>query len=110
MSLRVILLAGAEQDLRELRTYIVRNFGKEVWQASYGRIKEAVSNITSFPLVGAIPPELEKLQLVQYRQVLAGMNRIIYEVRQDIVYIHIICYSRKDMVSLLNRRLMQVPD
>jgi hypothetical protein len=36
------------------------------------------------------------------------MNRIVYEVRQDIVYIHIVCDTRKDMKSLLTRRLMRI--
>ena len=107
MSLQVVFLATADQDLRELRAYIVRNFGKEVWLVSYGRIKEVVNNIASFPLEGAIPPELEKLQLAQYRQVMAGTNRIVYELRGDVVYIHIVCDTRRDLAGLLNRRLIR---
>lgn len=107
MSLRVVFLKSAEQDLRELRTYLIRNFGKDAWQASYTGIKGAVSAIRDFPLSGNVPEELEKLNLTQYRQVLSGMNRIIYEVRQETIYIHIVCDTRKDMKTQLARRLLR---
>jgi toxin ParE1/3/4 len=35
------------------------------------------------------------------------MNRIIYEVRQDILYIHIIVDARRDLKTLLIRRLLR---
>ena len=108
MSAQVVFLKSAEHDLKELRGYIVRNFGKDAWQASYAKIKDAVNTIGTFPLGGNIPEELERLNLTQYRQVVAGMNRIIYEVRQEIIYIHIVCDTRKDMKSLLTRRLVRI--
>lgn len=36
------------------------------------------------------------------------MNRIIYEVRQDAIYIHIIVDTRRDFNALLTRRLLRV--
>ena len=103
-----MFLKSAELDLKELTGYIVRNFGKDAWQASYAKIKDAVNTIGTFPLGGNVPEELERLNLTQYRQVIAGMNRIIYEVRQEITYIHIVCDTRKDMKSLLTKRLLRI--
>lgn len=108
MKLRIVFLKSAERDLRELRVYIIKNFGKDAWQTSYAGIKDAVSAIRNFPVGGRIPEELEKLNLMQYRQVLSGMNRIIYEVRQETVYVHIVCDTRRDMKTLLARRLLRV--
>jgi plasmid stabilization system protein ParE len=107
MSFRVIFLESAELDLKELKRYIVKNFGKTTWQASYGEIKGAVNHLKVFPHEGGVPYELERLGLAQFRHVLSGMNRIIYEIRQEIVYIHIVCDSRKEMKSLLTRRLLR---
>jgi len=39
--------------------------------------------------------------------VLVGMNRIIYEVRGDILYIHIVCDARRDLRALLLRRMLR---
>lgn len=108
MTFHVVFLKSAEQDLKELKSYMVKNFGKDTGQASYTRIKDSVNTIKTFPLSGNVPEELERLNLTQYRQVVSGMNRIVYEVRQEIIYIHIVCDTRKDMKSLLTRRLLRI--
>ena len=105
--MRVVLLASAELDLKELRRYIRQNFSQETWQKTYGQLKETIRNLASFPYFGSIAPELETLNLSQYRQALSGMNRVIYEVRQDAVYIHIIVDSRRDLKSFLMHRLVR---
>jgi len=109
MSVRVVFLQSAEQDIRELRSYLIRHFGKDLWQASYGKIRESVETLKAFPVCGTLPAELESLHLTQYRQLVSGLNRIIYELRQDILYIHVICDTRRDMGALLTRRLLRAP-
>jgi toxin ParE1/3/4 len=108
MSLSVVFLKSAEQDLKELKIYLVRNFGQASWQGSYKAIKKSVGMLQTFPLKGKIPDELENLNLTQYRQIISGMNRIICEVRQETVFIHIVCDTRKDMQLLLTKRLLRV--
>ncbi|NMM14175.1 MAG: type II toxin-antitoxin system RelE/ParE family toxin [Rhodoferax sp.] len=105
--MKIVILASAEYDLKELRSYIIKNFSHDTWQKTYGKLKESIRNLASFPYLGSIPEELETLNLSQYRQILSGMNRIIYETRQDTVYIHIIVDSRRDMKSFLMRRLVR---
>jgi plasmid stabilization system protein ParE len=105
--MKVVFLASAEHDLKELRSYIVKNFSQDTWQKTYGKLKESIRNLASFPHLGSIPEELETLNLSQYRQILSGMNRIIYETRQDTVYIHIIVDTRRDMKAFLMRRLVR---
>jgi toxin ParE1/3/4 len=107
MSFKIIILESAEHDLKELRSYIVKDFSQETWQKTFGRIKEAIRNLKTFPYAGSIPEEFEKINLSQYRQVISGMNRIIYEVRQDSVYIHLIADTRRDLKTVLTRRLLR---
>jgi hypothetical protein len=52
--------------------------------------------------------KLDDIHSHQYRQLLCGMYRIIYEVRQDVVYIHLIVDTRRDLSALLLRRLVRV--
>lgn len=108
MGLRVVILDSAEQDLKELRVYLLKNFSMETWLTTYAKIKQAIRNLQNFPQAGRIPEEIEKLNLTHYRQVLSGMNRVIYEVRQDTIYVHVIVDVRRDMESLLTRRLLRV--
>ncbi len=106
MVFNVVLLASAEQDLKDLRQYIVKNFSVVVWQETYGNIKKAIRNLKHFPLAGSIPDEFHQLNISQYRQVIVGLNRIIYEVRQQTVYIHVIVDGRRDLQTLLTKRVL----
>ncbi len=112
MTLPVVFLKSAEDDLRGLKKYLSEEFGLTSWQNCYNQIKKAVNNISTFPLSGTIPEELASIGQMQYRQLVSGMNRIIYEVKLSIqseeqVYIHIITDVRQDLKSLLTRRLFQ---
>lgn len=104
--MKVVFLQSAETDLRDLRKYIVRTFGRDTWLACYGKIRTSVAMIQQHPHAGRIPPELESLHIAAYRQVLSGMNRIIYEVRGDTAYIHVVCDTRRDLQGLLLKRIV----
>ena len=105
--MKVVILDSAAQDLKELRSYIIEEFSRETWLKTFGTIKTSIRNLAKFPLLGGTPPELDVLQLTQYRQILTGKNRIIDEPRPDALYIHIVVDARRDMKSLLIRRLMR---
>lgn len=107
MTLDVVILQSAEADLHELRRYVQGRFGSKVWQESFDRIRQAIRRIRSHPDAGALPEELATLNMMQYQQVMAGTNRIIYEVRGATAYIHIICDARRNLHSLLMRRIVQ---
>ena len=94
-NMQVVLLRSVEHDLKDLKTDIIKNSNNDTCQTNYQKIQESTNTIQRFPESRKIPDELEKLSLYPYRQVLAGMNRIIYEVRQQTIYIHIICDTRK---------------
>jgi toxin ParE1/3/4 len=105
--MRVVVLASAEQDLKELRSYLVKNFSQDTWLKTYAKLKESIRSLAVFPLLGAVPAELETMNLNQYRQIISGMNRIVYEPRADAVYIYMIVDTRRDLTSLLMHRLMR---
>lgn len=103
--MKAVFLSGAEADLRELRRYLSRKFGAKTWREALDDIRVAVRAAEAFPFVGGLPDELAELGLPQYRQIIAGMNRIVYEIADDGFYIHIVCDVRRDLRSLLHRRL-----
>ena len=105
--MKVVILDSAEQDLKDLRSYVVKNFSQATWLKTYSKLKESIRNLAIFPLLGAVPPELESLNMNQYRQIISGMNRVIYEPRADAVYIYMIVDTRRDLETLLMQRLMR---
>lgn len=106
MKYKVIILPRAEVDLKEIYTYLLGHFSRKEWEAAYKKIKQSIEQLKAFPESGAILKEIQHLDLIQYRQIIAGMNRIVYEIRNTIVYIHIICDVRKSMSVVLARRLL----
>jgi len=108
MKYAVVILKSAEQDLRDLKRYLVKDFGMPVWQDSLDNLKATINNLKSFPFSGSIPDELQHINLAQYRQVITGKNRIIYEVRQTTLYVHIVVDNRRDMKTMLTRRLLRM--
>ncbi|MET3496874.1 type II toxin-antitoxin system RelE/ParE family toxin [Variovorax boronicumulans] len=104
--MKVVFLRSAEADLKDLKRYLLKNFGADTWAASYKKIKQSVAMIEAHPQAGRVPEELENLNTAQYRQVISGMNRIIYELRVDVAYIHVVCDTRRDLQGLLTRRLV----
>jgi len=107
MPYNIVILHQAELDLIELKKYITENFSKKVWQTSYNKIKKSIRSLKLFPDSGGIPIELHELNLTQYRQVISGKNRVIYELKETMIYIHIICDVRQDLMGVLFKRLLR---
>jgi toxin ParE1/3/4 len=103
----VVILKSAEQDLKEIKRYIAGKFGLEVWQATLTTLRESIHTLQTHPHAGRIPDELSTLNPGQYRQIISGMNRIIYEIRAQTIYIHIVCDSRRDMQRVLMQRIIR---
>lgn len=107
MTVRIFILESAERDLKELRRYLIDTFTPKHWQDTYADIRKSVRGLQEFPRSGVIPDEIAQLGLTQYRQILSGKNRIIYEIRAKEIYIHIIADTRRDLGSHLAKRLLQ---
>ncbi|CAB3779936.1 type II toxin-antitoxin system RelE/ParE family toxin [Pararobbsia alpina] len=107
MTHRVVFLGAAEADLKEIRRYIVARFNQTTWSETYSKLKQTIRNLSDFPLSGLNVDEIRDLNMTQFRQAISGANRVIYEVRDETIYIHVICDTRKDLVSLLHSRLLR---
>ena len=87
MSLSVVFLKSAEQDVKELKHYVIRRFGVETWQSTLSKLKESIHTLQAHPQAGKVPDELRTLNPGLFRQIISGMNRVIYEIRQETIYI-----------------------
>jgi len=70
------------------------------------RLLEVAQSLEQFPERGAYPKELLELGIRDYRQTSFKPYRIIYRVLGLKVYIHLIVDGRRNMQSLLSRRLL----
>lgn len=101
MSHKVVFLQSAVDDLHEIRRYIRKHFTQATWLSAYSKIEKAILNLEKFPYAGHALPELPA---THFLEIVAVKNRVIYEVIEDKVYIHIICDARQDFKTKLSRR------
>ena len=72
------------------------------------QIEDVFSSLSKNPERGAYPKELLALGIREYREVFFKPYRIIYRVMGKNVYVLLIVDGRRDMQSLLQRRLLDV--
>lgn len=70
------------------------------------RLLEAAETPATFPERGSFPKELLALGIRDYRQIFFKPYRVIYRVIGQRVYVYLIADGRRDMQSLLTRRLL----
>lgn len=102
----VRITKGAESDLEALHKYIAFNRSAAEAEALLDGILDKIITLEQFPMRGPICPELDRLGIAEFRQIYHDPYRLIYRVNDKIVYIMIIADSRRDMNTLLERRLL----
>lgn len=102
----VLLTQGAEQDLEGIHDYIAEF--DCVANANYvlDEVMGIVESLSRFPERGSYPRELVGLGIKEYRQIFFKPYRVIYRVTDNRVIIYLIADGRRDMQSLLARRLL----
>ena len=102
----VLLTEGAEQDLEAIHDYIAEF--DCVANANYvlDELMDVVESLSNFPERGSYPKELVALGIKEYRQTFFKPYRVIYRVAGGQVIIYLIADGRRDMQTVLARRLL----
>lgn len=102
----VVLTEGTEQDLESIYDYIAENDCVENANYVLDQLIEVAKSLAKFPERGSYPKELSALGIREYRQAFFKPYRLIYRVIENRVIIYMIADGRRDMQSLLTRRLL----
>lgn len=106
---RVLLTQGAEQDLRAIHAYIAEFDSPRSAHRVLDQLLAATEQLALSPTRGSYPRELLALGIKEFRQVVFKPYRLIYRVVGQDVAVVLIADGRRDMQSLLNRRLLAPP-
>jgi toxin ParE1/3/4 len=106
MAYEVLLTAGAERDLEDIYDYIAESDSPTKADHVLNRLLEAADHLAAFPERGSRPKELQALGIREYRQTFFKPYRQIYRVIGKQVFVYVIADGRRDMQSLLERRLL----
>ncbi|TAL98925.1 MAG: type II toxin-antitoxin system RelE/ParE family toxin [Paraburkholderia sp.] len=90
-----------------MRRSILKSFGAETWKQTSAQLAVTFENLRQLPQSGYMPAELSDFGGLNFREALSGQNRVIYEVRDGTIYIHVVTDTRRDLRTLLQKRLLR---
>ena len=87
MKFAVHLIEDAEKDILDIYRYAAMNDSVEQASQLLDRIEETIQKLETFPLRGHVPPELERIGVLNFREVHYKPFRIIYDIRKSEVFV-----------------------
>jgi len=101
----VLLTEDAAIDLEDIYSYISEHDSPHKAEHVLDQIESKFVSLSEIPERGVHPKELSNLGIRDYREIFFKPYRIIYRVEGDNVYVYLIVDGRRDMLTLLQRRL-----
>lgn len=102
---QVRITEQAERDLEDIFDYIARHDNLENADYVLEQLEKRILALNSNPQRGNCPPELTRLGIKSFREIFFKPYRVIYEIEERKVVVHICADGRRDMQTLLERRL-----
>lgn len=105
---RTILISDiALRDMEEIRDFIAEESGAAVALQIFDGLEACCESLGEFSERGNRPKELLALGVVQYRELHFKPYRLIYGMTSNSVIVHAVLDGRRDVRSVLQRRLLQ---
>ena len=105
MKYRVLITDAALADLEEIYDWIGDRDSPAKADYVLDRVIQTAERIATIPSHGSRPRELPPGMQAEYRQVFFKPYRIIYEVAGTDIVVHLIADGRRNLQSMLLRRL-----
>lgn len=108
MKYDILLTDDASNDLEDIIDYISTYDSPQNADYVLNQLEEQILNLEELPDRGSHPKELSSLGIKEYREVYYKPYRIIYRVFADKLYVYLIADGRRDMRTLLEKRLLSL--
>ncbi len=106
-SFSVYLLSGAKEDLLQLHRYVATGDSLEKADKLIDGLQRTSERLKTMPERGRIPPELERIGIREFREIILKPYRIIYTIVKSRVFVYCILDGRRDLQDLLEERLLR---
>lgn len=105
---KVAFTRRAQEDLREIASFMADRDGPDSAEMILGRLIEARDRLAELPERGRIPPELSRVGILSYREIQVRPYRVIYQVNKaaHAVHIHLVADGRRNFSEILKERLL----
>ncbi len=102
----IIVSKFAEDDLNEITDYYFSLNPKYV-EKIISEFEENVMSLQIHPKSGRIVLELERQGITQYRELIQGYYRIVYEISENKVIVHTIIDGRRNFEDIIISKLFR---
>lgn len=107
MKYKIYIIDDAEEDIYEIYHYVSLSDSIEKAESLIQKIYTTCLKLETLPKRGHAPPELERIGMLEYREIHFKPYRIIYQVLENVVYIHCVLDGRRELQELLEKRLIR---
>ena len=107
MKFKVHIIKDAEDDLDEIFQYVAHSDSLSRAEKLLDKLEETCISLGEFAKRGRVPPELKRVAVFDYLEILYKPYRIIYQISPDRVYVHCVLDGRRELEELLRNRLLR---
>lgn len=107
MKYQVFIIADAEEDIFGIYRYVANNDSIQRAETLLKNLEDKIANLGELANRGNVPPELDRIGIIEYREIHFKPYRIIYQIIESDVYVHCVLDGRRDLEDLLQERLLR---
>lgn len=104
---QVIITFEAEKDILDIYDYIAKKDTLQNAEYVLDNLESLILSLEESPERGHYPPELSVQGIKEFKEVIFKPYRAIYEIIGSKVIVHLCVDGRRDMKTLLERRLIR---
>jgi toxin ParE1/3/4 len=103
----VSMTQGAEDDLVGIWSYIATHDDIDAADHVFEHLQATIDDLATHADAGQVPTELERVAVIEFRQVHWKPYRVIYKVTNGEVTVYCVIDGRRDMQTHLESRLLR---
>lgn len=107
MKYEVLVTGVAQDDLYAIYTYVSNNDSLTKAEHLLDNVQKAIASLEAMPARGNHPPEMQRLGILDFREIFFKPYRVIYEISGKIVFVHAVLDSRRNCEELLMQRVLR---
>ena len=107
MKYEVYLTKDAEDDIFEIYKYVAQNDSAVKADKLFENLKNTCLSLENIPERGHTPIELQRINVKEYLEIHFKHYRIIYQIKNQKIFIHCILDGRRNFQDVLIKRLLR---
>jgi toxin ParE1/3/4 len=107
MNYKLLIDPLAKKDIIEIYNYVASNDSTDKANRLLDNLETTYQKLEKLPERGHIPEELRGTGIKRFLEIHYKPYRIIYEIIDNIIYIHCVLDGRRNMQELLASRLLR---